>query len=714
MTRLATLPLLAAVAASAAAARAPAQTPWTPTYPSTHRGTQVDDVGALRVADPYRWLEDVGSSDVRAWAEAQTTVARSYLAQLPRRDEAAAAAARAWSAPRWDAPRFGGDRVFVTQSDGAENQPVIYVEERRDQPIRALVDPNAFSAEGFIAIVDQAPSPDGRYVAYAVSIQGSSWLVIRVRDVRTNQDLTEELRGVWDPHIAWTLDDRGFVYLRSDVGRPGNSPLAPQGRQQLMYHRIGQAQGSDRVIFERSDRPDWRFRVDVSQDGQYLLIAAHVKSALADRLYLVDLDNPGHPNFGAPLVTLFDAGDAQYDYVANEGPVLYLRTTKNAPRGRIVAVDINEPSEEHWTNIVRETYDPLIGAVRVGDRLVAHRLHDAHSVLELYALDGVARGLVPLPGLGTVGQLTPHGHDLYFVYSSFVQPAGVYRYDLDERAVSVFGEQSADTSLSSYETTQLFYASGDGTRIPMFITARRGITLDGTHPTLLASLGAFGDVMTPRYSPFVAAWLQLGGIYAVPNVRGGGEDGRLWHEAAMGRNKGVSVDDFIAAAEFLVNQRYTRSSLLGVVGHGAGGLLAGAAITKRPDLFGAAAIDAGLLDLARFDRFGGAAEWTPEFGSPADPADLRALLGYSPLDAIRPGTSYPPVLLTVGERDDFMTPANSFKFAAALQASRAGAGIALLRVDDGIGHGPGIPRARALALDADRLAFLVSLLRIAH
>ncbi|MGH7621706.1 MAG: prolyl oligopeptidase family serine peptidase, partial [Gemmatimonadaceae bacterium] len=479
---------------------------------------------------------------------------------------------RAWSCPWWSVPSFGGDRSFFSGSDGAANQAVVYVQDRRDLAVRPVVDPNLFSAEGLIAVVEQAPSPDGRYLAYAVSTQGSSWLTVRVRDVRAGEDLPEELHGLWDSRLEWTGDSRGFVYVRSDAGRPTGNALAPAGRQQVFYHRAGQPQSTDRLVFERSEHPDWRLSANVSDDGQYLVIAAHVRSELANRLYLIDLDNPGHPDFGAPVVTLFDAADAVYDFVANEGPVFYIRTTKGAPRGRVIAVDINAPGEDHWTTVVRETYDPIVGVRRVDDRLVVNRLHDVRAALELFSLEGVARGGVPLPGTGTVSQLTGHDRQLYFEYSSFLQPPAVYRYDLDTRTVSAYRAPPADSTLAAYETTQLFFTANDGTRVPMFITARRGITLDGSHPTLLAGVGAFGDHATPAFSPFVSAWLQLGGIYAVANVRGGGEYGRAWHEAATGTHKSVSIADFVAAAEFLVNQRYTRASLLGVVGRGAGGL----------------------------------------------------------------------------------------------------------------------------------------------
>jgi prolyl oligopeptidase len=381
-------------------------------------------------------------------------------------------------------------------------------------------------------------------------------------------------------------------------------------------------------------------------------------------------------------------------------------------------VDINSPDPDHWTTVVRETHDPLIGALRVDDRIVAHRLHDAHSVLELYSFDGGARGIVPLPGsgIGTVSEINgrSENREFYFAYSSVLQPPSIYRYDFDGKSAISYRSARPDTALAQYETTQLFFSSKDGTRVPLFITTRRGIALDGTHPTLLSGDGAFQASSTPTYSPLVAAWLESGGVYAVANVRGGGEDGRAWHEAATGARKQTSFDDFMAAAEFLVDQRYTRPSLLAISGRGNGGLLVGATMTQRPDFFAAALIDAGLLDMVRFNRFTGGGSWTREYGSPDNPSDLRALLTYSPLQRLKAGTAYPATLVTVGDHDEVFTPIHSYKFVATLQASQAGPAPALLHVVNDAGFGPGTPLEKELASDADRLAFLFGVLHLAR
>ena len=683
-------------------------------YPPTTRGAQADEVGGIRAADPYRWLENVSSSDVRAWVSAQNAVTEGYLAALPRRKEIADRLGVFMQRRVTHPPFAGGERIFFSERTGVDNQPVVFVQDHPETRPRVLLDPNAFSQDGLIAIVDRAASPDGRYLAYGVSIQGSSSRTIHVRDVRTTQDLTDNVRGVKQAPIGWTADSRGFFCLRTLTAPGSSDALAPDGRQQLIYHRVGRGPEDDQVIFEAPDHPDWRLDAKVSEDGQYVVIALTPKTEPRTRLYFIDLDKPDRPNLRAPVVKLFDTGDAFYEFVSSDGPLFFVRTNKNAPRGRVVAVDINAPDENHWTNVVRETFDPLVGAVRVGNRIVAHRLRDGRSTLDLYAFDGGARGAVPVPGIGTVSELTPlrDKGELYFTYSSFLQPPEVLHYDIDSRAETVFRESPVDTTFNTYETTQLFYTSKDGTRIPLFITARRGLTLNSTRPTLLAvGDAAFGEPASLGYSPMISTWLSLGGIYAVADVRGGGEFGRIGHEAAMGSRKQTSVDDLVSAAAFLVDQRYTRPSLLGLVGGGFGGIAVGGAVTQRPDLFAAASINGGLLDLARFNRFGAGWTWVSEFGSPTDPGSLRSLLAVSPLHNVQAPGRYPAVLVSASEHDDLVPAFHSYKFAAALQYGQTGQGPELLRVESDAGIEIAMPANKQTTREADRLTFLLSGLR---
>jgi prolyl oligopeptidase len=683
-------------------------------YPPAARGSQFEDLSGIRVPDPYRWLESQGSPEVRAWTAAQNTLTESFFAQLPRRAEVAARLSRAASAARVSSPFSAGERMFFYENAGLENQPALYVQDRHDTPPRVLIDPNVFSKDGLIAIVGEAASPDGRYLAYAVSTQGSSWKTVRVRDVRTSQDLEEELHGIKDSTLAWTRDSRGFFYFRLDSAKTSTpNAIAPDGRQRLFYHRVGRPQSDDQVVYENREHPDWQVGARVSEDGQYLVLSLRAPTDTKNRLHFIDLDNPKKPNLSAPVVKLFDANDALYEFVASEGPLFFIRTSRGAPRTRVVAVDINAPDENHWVNVVRETYDPLVEARRVDDRIVAHRLHDVHSVLELYSLDGAQRGVISLPGVGTVTGISGRDdtREIFYTFSSYLMPPTVYRYDMETRTGTPFRDTRADSTLSSYESWQLIYTSKDGTRVPMWITVRRGITLSGSLPVLLEAEGAFGHYGTPRYSPLAAAWLQSGGIYAVANVRGGGEYGRMWHETGRASRKQTGVDDLIAAAEFLVNQRYTRAPLLGLVAHGGGALLAGAALVQRPELFGAAALDAGLFDLARYSRFTVGRMWASEFGAPENAADAKMMAAVSPVATVKSGAKLPTILLTVGDYDDVIPPVHSFKFAAALQSAQTAPAPILLRVEPDIGHGPGVPLTKRLAIDADRLAFLMNALK---
>jgi prolyl oligopeptidase len=602
----------------------------------------------------------------RRWADAQTALTEAYLGRDPRRPEIATRLARTAGFLRVDPPRRGGERLFFLQQAATDPQPVLYVQDRADTPVRVLVDPAALARDGSVSIAQYQPSPDGRLVAYGVSVHGSIWRRVLVRDVRTRQDLDDELRGITDAPLAWTLDARGFFYIRTD-SLPAAAPGTParEGRQRLYYHRTGHAQSDDDLIFEDPSHPGVRLRADVSADGQYLVIALGAPGESKNRMAFIDLDNPKRPNLRAPLVTLFDTADALYEFVANEGPIFFIRTTQGATRTRVVAVDINAPSERHWTTILPETYDPLIAVRRVDDRFVALRLRDGRSVLEVDALDGQPRGTVALPSDGTVEGLSGRASDreLYFTFSSTLQRPTTFRFDLDTQTSFPFRDVPPDSALEGFETTRLYFTSADGTRIPMSVTARRGMTLAGNEPTLLDVDGVFGRANVPRYSPFVSTWLQHGGIYAVPEVR----DAR----------------DLVAAAEFLIGQRYTQPAQLGLTAHGAAGSIAGAALVQRPDLFGAAAIDGGVFAPAR-----------------------------AAADSARPPQRFPPTLLTAGEWDDRVPAAESYEFAAALQAALApNAGPVLLRADPATGPSFSAPLARQLAADADRLTFLIGALR---
>jgi prolyl oligopeptidase len=694
-----------------------------PTYPATRRGGQVDELGGMTVADPFRWLEDPGSAEVARWIAAENAVTDTILNRVAGRADIRARVERLWNYAKVRPPFSAGDRTFMPENDGLENQAVLWVRDARNGIPRLLLDGDLFAQDGSVAIAALAPSPDGRYLAYGVSKHGSQWREFRVRDVRTRQDLSDTVRGIAQSSVSWTRDERGFFYVRTDREGGGGmagvpATLAPSRPQRVFYHRIGQRQSQDQTIFERAEHFDWRYGVVVSEDGQYAVITIASGAGMGEpsRVYFIDLDNPKRPNVGAPVVRLFDAADAMYEFISSRGSLFYLRTNRAAPRGRVVAVDINAPSESRWQTIVGESYDPLVEAVRVDDRIIAHRLRDAHSVLELYDLGGTARGSIPLPGIGTVGEFTSDANEraAYFAFSSFLIPPLVLRYDFETRTVVRYREPRAATDLGDYETTQIFFNSKDGARVPIFVTARRGLVRDGSHPTLLVADGGFDRAMTPHFSPAVAAWLEIGGVYAVASVRGGGEYGRAWRVSGAGPQKQNAFDDFAGAAEFLISQRYTRPSALAIAGRGNGGLAVGAVLTQHPELVGAALIDGGLLDLVRFNRFTFGWMWTPEYGSPVDGNQLRTLLAYSPLHNVRNGTRYPATFITTGERDDGIPPLHALKFAAAMQGAQAGSAPILLRVEGDAGELDLMPTLRRVALDADRLTFLAAALGLAR
>jgi prolyl oligopeptidase len=702
------------VSGAVAAAQAPSLQ-----YPPTRRGDQVDEYHGQRVADPYRWLEDLGSPDTRAWIEAQNALTRSYLDAIPERAAIRNRLTRVWDYPKYGVPVRRGWRVFYFENSGLQNQPVYYVQDRASDQGRVLLDPNTLSADGTIAISTVAPSPDGTLLGYGLSTSGSDWQEFRVRDVRTGRDLPDTLRWIKFSGIAWTKDNRGFFYSRFDAPsaserQPGAPPAAANRGHKVYYHRLGDPQSEDRLILERPANPDWLFRTEVSDDGQYAVITVSQGTDERTRLYFIDLGRPRRPAVGNPVVRLLDEFDAAYDFVHSEGMVFYVRTTHQAPNGRLVAIDINARRPSAWRTVIPNGPDALVAAEVIARRVVATYLADARSSVRVFSLRGQPQGEVSLPGVGAVAGIAGERDDRDFFYSftSFLQPPTIYLFNLDRRVNLLYRQPAVPFDASGYETRQVFVTSRDGTRVPMFVTARRGLTLDGRNPTLMYAYGGFNVSITPAFSPMAIAWLEMGGVYAVPNLRGGGEYGRAWHEAGMlGRKQNV-FDDFIAAAEYLVREGYTTPRRLAISGVSNGGLLVGAAMTQRPELFAAALPAVGVMDMLRYHKFTIGWAWAPEYGSPDDPAAFKYLMAYSPLHNIKPGTCYPATLVTAADHDDRVVPGHSFKFAAALQAAQGCDRPALIRVETKAGHGAGKPTSKQIEEATDRLAFLARNLEV--
>ncbi|HKR09443.1 MAG TPA: prolyl oligopeptidase family serine peptidase [Gemmatimonadaceae bacterium] len=736
------------------AASATAQTAPTPplAYPAAPRGTQVDVYHGVSIADPFRSLEDVDAPATKAWVESENRLTDSFLATIPERAAIHNRLTKLWNYARYSVPFKEKSRYFYFQNTGLQNQSVLYVQDGRDGRQRVLLDPNVLSADGTVALGSTAVSDDARFLAYSLSTSGSDWQEIHVRDVDTGRDLPDTLKWVKFSSTAWTHDSRGFFYSRYDEPTSGNKMTNANKNHKLYYHRIGQSQARDELVYDRSDEPDWLFNATVSDDGQYLIINVSQGTDVRNRLYYIDLDNPGKPQIDNPVVRLIDRLDAEYEFVGNRGTIFYVRTDKNAPRGRVVGISIDNPREERWSTLIPESKDALVSAATVGDEIAANYLQDAHSTVRFYAggrdtrrderprgqpeqrprnpgsvyddtstapiatreriqsIGGFAlRGELPLPGIGSVDVIQgKQGDDeMFYSFTSFLYPTTVYRIDLKSRRNEVFRAPKVDFDPTAYETRQVFYNSKDGTRVPMFITAKKGIALDGSNPTLLYAYGGFNIPTTPGFSAANVAWLEMGGIYAVANIRGGGEYGKEWHEGGMLAKKQNVFDDFIAAAQYLIQQKYTSTPKLAIRGGSNGGLLIGAVLNQRPDLFGVAFPEVGVMDMLRFQKFTIGWAWTSDYGSSDDSTAFQYLRAYSPLHNIKPGTCYPPTLAFTADHDDRVVPGHTFKYVATLQAAQSCANPILVRIETKSGHGAGRPTTKLIDEATDRFAFLV-------
>jgi len=676
-------------------------------YPQARRGEQVDDYHGVEVADPYRWLEDPDSQETRAWIEAENKLTFSYLEQIPQREPIRRRLTKLWNYERYGTPTKRGGRYFYTRNDGLQNQSVLYWAASLDAEPKLLLDPNSLSAEGTVALSGTAISDDGKLLAYGLASAGSDWQEWRVRDVESGKDLEDHLRWVKFSGASWTPDSKGFFYSRYDEPAADEQLTAQNYFQKLYYHRVGTPQTDDPLIYDRPDEKEWGFSGQVTEDGRYLTITVWRGTERKNNLFYLDLKQPD-----AKVVELLTGFEARYEFLGNDDDEIWLRTDLDAARNRIVAIDLAQPDREHWTEIVPEAEEVLEEAHVVGDRFFAAYLSDAHSRIRIFDLKGVALGDVELPGLGTAVGFDGRRDDreTFYAFTSFTVPTTIYRFDLDRNESEVFRRPKVDFDPDRYETKQVFYASKDGTKIPMFITARKGLKLDGRNPTFLYGYGGFDISMTPAFAVGGVAWLELGGVFAMPNLRGGDEYGREWHEAGMKERKQNVFDDFIAAAEWLIDQGYTSREKLAISGRSNGGLLVGACLTQRPDLYGAALPAVGVMDMLRFHKFTIGWAWVSDYGSSENPDEFKALYAYSPLHNLKPGVAYPPTLVTTADHDDRVVPAHSFKFAATLQAAQAGPAPILIRIETSAGHGAGKPTSKTIEELADGYAFLVKAL----
>lgn len=678
-------------------------------YPQTARGDVVDEYHGTRVADPYRWLEEY-TPETRAWIEAQNAITFAYLRGIPQRDAIQRRLTRLWNYERFSIPFKEGGRYFFSRNDGLQNQSVLLTSSSLDGPARVLLDPNTFSKDGTVALAGIQPSKCGTYLAYGTSDAGSDWTTWRVIEIETGRQVGGELRWIKFGGPSWTADSTGFFYSRYDAPEQGEKLKAVNENQKIFFHRLGTEQSQDVLVYARPDKPKWYLFGGVSDDGRYLVISASGPESINNALFYKDLGEPD-----APVVELLNQFDARYGFVDNDGPVFFLRTNKDAPKGRVVAIDVREAAGGVLTNpreVIPEQKEAIQGVNLVGGQLMATYLRDAQSLVRRFSPEGKALGELELPGIGSAGGFGGKRTDTetFYSFTNFATPATIYRYDIATGTSTVFRRPSVDFNPADFVTEQVFVTSKDGTRVPMFISHRKGLSRNGDNPVLLYGYGGFNISLTPSFSPTTVQWMEMGGVYALANIRGGGEYGTEWHKAGTQLNKQNVFDDFIASAEWLIDNGYTRPGRLAIQGGSNGGLLVGAAITQRPDLFGAALPAVGVMDMLRFHRFTVGQGWIPDYGSSDDPAQFAKLLSYSPLHNLRPGVCYPPTLITTGDHDDRVHPAHSFKFAAAMQAAQSCANPVLIRIETRAGHGAGKPTWMRIEEAADTWAFLVKTL----
>lgn len=678
-------------------------------YPDTRTGEQVDAYHGTAVRDPYRWLEDDNSPETKAWVAAQNQVTFDYLAKIPQRDAIRDRLVKLWNYERFGAPFRKNGRYFFTRNSGLQNQSVLYTMPALGAEPSVLLDPNQLSADGTVALAGLSVSEDGCLLAYGLSAAGSDWEEWKVRDVRTGRDLADQVKWVKASKTSWMKDGSGFFYSRYDAPAEAAKMTAVNYFHQLYFHRLGTAQSADRLIYRRDDHRDWCFSGEVTDDGHYLIITVEQGADPKTGVFYQDLTRPE-----AKVVELLNNFDARYEFADNDGPLFLFSTDLGAPRSRVIAVDVTRPERANWREVIPQSADALKRVRRLNNSLVCVYLQDAHSQVRIFSSTGEYQRDVALPGIGSVDGFEGERNDAetFYSFTGFTTPGTILRCDLATGASTVFRAPSVNFSPADYETKQVFFHSKDGTRVPMFITHKTGLKLDGNNPTLLYGYGGFDISLKPGFSVVNLVWMEMGGVYVVANIRGGGEYGEEWHRAGIKLRKQSVFDDFIAAAEWLIANRYTSSQKLAIAGGSNGGLLVGACETQRPDLFAACVPQVGVMDMLRFDQFTVGWEWASEYGSAKNPEEFKTLFAYSPLHNLHQGVKYPATLILTGDHDDRVVPAHSFKFAAALQAAQAGDAPILIRIETRAGHGAGKPVAKVIQESADRWAFLVKVLNM--
>ena len=706
-----TAPLMLACAIASLVAVHAAQAP-SLQYPQPRKGDVVDDYFGTKVADPYRWMEDLDSPEVKSWVEAENAVTFKYLEALPLRAHFQKRITELWNYPKVSAPYYEGGRWFYTRNSGLQRQSVVYARPSLTAPETVVLDPNQLSPDGSIAMSGFVPAPDGKHFAYGQSEGGSDWSTYYVRELPGGTQLPDTIRWVKFSGLAWTKDGKGFFYGRYPEPPAGKALQVAVRDKRIYYHVVGTPQSADRLIYERPDEPTLFINGDVDETGRYLFIVTNKGTSNKNELFVKDMGTPLAPNLDAPLVPLYPGHTAAYEPLGVVKGVLYLLTDRDAPNKKVVSVAIDKPDPANWKTVVPEGKDAIESAGLIAGKIAVNALQDVASAVRFYELDGRAGATIKTPGLGAVAG--PIGRfdrpEAFYAFTSPLYPTTVFRFDPASGQSTAFEPPKLTFEPAQFETERVFFTSKDGTRVPMFITHKKGLKKDGTNPTMLYGYGGFDIATLPTFRADVPAWLERGGVWATANMRGGSEYGEAWHEAGMKEKKQNVFDDFSGAGEYLVRERYASPATLAVMGGSNGGLLVGAVMEQRPDLFAVALAAVGVMDMLRYHKFTGGGAWATEYGSSEDQTAFTCLFKYSPLHNIKPGTCYPATLVTTADHDDRVVPSHSFKFTATLQAAQGCSRPVLIRVETQASHGYR-PTDKRIAELADEWAFAAANMR---
>ncbi len=671
-------------------------------YPDSRRVAQVDDYFGVKVPDPYRWLEDDNSAETKVWVEAQNKVTFEYLNTIPQRESIRKRLTELWNYEKYGAPFKRGNKYFYYKNDGLQNQSVLYIADSIEDPGRVFLDPNKLAADGTAALSGVSFTHDGKYMAYGVAFSGSDRTEWHVKDVATGQDLNDTLRPNRQGGIAWMKDNSGFFYSRFPDAEKGKELKSQNFFQKLYFHKIGTPQDEDYVVYERPDNKEYFVGSGVTEDGNFLIINVGKGTGPQNMVYFKNLTMEK-----APIIPVVDELKNDYSFVGNDGSKFYFKTDLDAPRARLVMRDVLDRSAG-WKEVVPQAAETLQSVDFLNNQFVLNYLKDAYTQIKIVDLGGKFVREVKLPGIGTAGGFGGDRFDTetFYSYSSYNSPPTIYRYDMKSGKSTLFRQAKVGFNPKDYVVKQVKYTSKDGTTVPMFIVHKNGIKLDGNNPTLLYGYGGFNISQTPGFSVSRVVWMEMGGVFAVANLRGGAEYGESWHEAGTKLKKQNVFNDFISAGEWLIANKYTNNKKLAIQGGSNGGLLVGAVLNQRPDLFGAALPAVGVMDMLRFTKFTIGWAWTSDYGSPEKEDEFRALYAYSPYHNVKPGTKYPATMVTTADHDDRVFPAHSFKYAAALQAAQAGDAPTIIRIETKAGHGAGKPTAKVIEEQADIYGFL--------